>query len=87
MLFPAGLLAVAAVIGFSSGSLIAGEPPRFPLIWQSRSTPNANQVEVTRIYDQEAGVNCYVATVPWRGLSTESERPSPSISCVKGALK
>ena len=84
------LIAVAALI---TGRVTAGEPPRFPLIWQTRSQPNSDRVDVTRIHDPEAGVNCYVAAgpswVPIHGVTGSwvfnghAEAHIPSIACVK----
>ena len=82
-----------AIVGLVAGRVTAGEPPRFPLIWQSRSDPNSDRIDVTRIHDPEAGVNCYVAAgpswVPIHGVTGSwvfnghAEAHIPAISCVK----
>lgn len=57
---PIHLALVALAASMIAWGASAGEPPRFPLIWQARSEPNANGASVTRLHDPEAGVNCYV---------------------------
>ncbi len=88
-------LSVAAIVALVAGRVTAGEPPSFPLIWQSRSAPNGDRIDVTRMHDPEAGVNCYVASGPGHArieLSSPSGANNatghitsivPSISCVK----